>query len=86
MAITLYCLFAITDSATMDPYQSVRIAATLAIGLGFHIDREDLPLGQREMRKRIFWSIYGMDRSSECPLKERGLTGSLLYSDKVSGN
>ena len=61
----LYCVFAMTDSGSTDPYQTIRIAAALAIEMGLHLERPDLPRDQREMRKRVFWSIYGMDRSSK---------------------
>jgi len=54
-----------TDSGSTDPYQTIRIAAALAIEMGLHLERPDLPRDQREMRKRVFWSVYGMDRSSE---------------------
>ncbi|ORY27908.1 hypothetical protein BCR39DRAFT_559802 [Naematelia encephala] len=41
----------------------VRIVAGLAMGLGYLTDDETLPTHIRERRKRIFWSIYCMDRS-----------------------
>ena len=64
-AITLYCIVALTDSASMDPYQNIRRAAKLAISLGYHQDDEKLPWDVREMRKKIFWSVFSMDRASE---------------------
>ncbi|ORY32898.1 fungal-specific transcription factor domain-domain-containing protein [Naematelia encephala] len=63
ICIVLYCVVSMTDSATMDPYQNVRRAAKMALRLGFHRDDESLPWHIRETRRRIFWSVFSMDRS-----------------------
>ncbi|KAK8850767.1 hypothetical protein IAR55_004687 [Kwoniella newhampshirensis] len=61
--VMLFAIYTMTDSAPMDPLHTVRMTAGLAVELGYLQDHLALPWKAREMRKRIFWSIYCMDRS-----------------------
>jgi len=52
------------DHHFLDTWFLVGTAARLAIGMGLHCDAtlQDLPFDQIERRKRLFLSVYMMDR------------------------
>jgi hypothetical protein len=52
------------DNYVLDTWFLVGTAARLAIGMGLHCDAtlQGLPIDQVERRKRIFFSVYMMDR------------------------
>jgi hypothetical protein len=53
-----------TNGAPIDTWFLVGTAARLAIGMGLHCDQtlQGLPNDQVERRKRLFFSVYMMDR------------------------
>jgi len=54
----------LADWSISDTWFLVGTAARLAIGMGLHCDTtlRGLPIHQAERRKRLFFSIYMMDR------------------------
>ena len=62
--VILACIYAMTDSAGMDPYHLVGLAVRLAMDLKLYLDEPAGTQSEREMRKRLFWSVYSMDQCS----------------------
>ncbi|CAI6099248.1 unnamed protein product [Clonostachys chloroleuca] len=64
-SLLLLCIYGSNEPERVDLWYTVGLALRLALGIDMH-RQETTPCGsfvQEEMRKRLFWSIYTMDRS-----------------------
>jgi hypothetical protein len=65
--ILLWAICSILDFSRLSPYAVLGIASRFAIEMGFHQERPDLPVEKQQARKRLFWSLFCMDRLGESP-------------------
>ncbi len=63
-ALLLSVSFSFFNRLGSDTWYLVGLASRMAIGMGLHTERsvERLPPEQQESRRRMFWSLYMMDR------------------------
>jgi hypothetical protein len=71
--ILLWAICSILDFSRLSPYAVLGIASRFAIEMGFHQERPDLPVEKQEARKRLFWSLFCMDRLGELGLLDRAV-------------
>lgn len=60
--MTLYANYCLLDFGRMSPHHVIGIVARFAIELGFHKEDPSLPVDQQDERRRLFYTIYNLDR------------------------
>lgn len=50
----------------MSPYEVSQIACTMSTEMRLHEERPDLPVEEQDERRRLFWSLFLVDRVSTC--------------------
>jgi hypothetical protein len=56
---------AILVFVTMSPYEVTSFTASMALEMGLHKENPDLSLYEQEERRRLFWSLFLLDRVGE---------------------
>lgn len=67
------CLLAVTvvlEFVTMSPYEVSQIACTMSMEMRLHEERPDLPQAEQDERRRLFWSLFLVDRVSAYPFTD----------------
>jgi len=62
--VSAYHIFLSVKIRTIDTAEQIGLALRMAISLGLHQELSDpkLPVVQVEHRRRLWWSVYSMDR------------------------
>lgn len=59
VTFTQYCIL---DFGRTSPYHVVGVVARFAMELGLHRDDSSLPLAEQDARRRVFYTVYNLDR------------------------
>ncbi|KAI1762439.1 fungal-specific transcription factor domain-containing protein [Hypoxylon sp. FL1150] len=68
--LLLLCMYGSHEPQSVDLWHTIGLALRLAVGIDLHRQEsiEGLNVLEAEMRKRLWWSVYVMDRSMSVPL------------------
>ncbi|KAL1413834.1 hypothetical protein Q8F55_001618 [Vanrija albida] len=58
----LYANYCLLDFGRMSPHHVIGVVARFAMELGFHKEDPSLPVDKQDERRRLFYSIYNLDR------------------------